>query len=161
MGIALSTAGIEVGYGTGTLTTKPTSLKELPDVKSTPDFNPEPNGLDCTTLKEKVAKQYVDGLRDYGSTIQFTVNLTKELLSVWDAWCEDVKTKQKTDDTACGWIQIKHPSLDKAVVVPVSPVPLGLPPAEVDNIYEGTLFVTPLAGAQWAEPIEISSSTGE
>ncbi len=159
MGIPLSTAGVKIGYGTSKLAEKPTSFKNLPDIKSSPDFNVEPNGLDSTTLAEEVAKQYIEGLRDYGSSIQFTANLTKELIGIWDTWCSEVKEKQKTEATACGWIEIIHPGLDKAAVIPVSPVELGLPAMEVDSILETTLYVTPLGGAEWVVPITIS--TGE
>lgn len=156
MGIALNTAGILVGYATGTLTSKPTSYKEIPDIKSTPDFNVEPNGLDCTVLSETVAKQYIEGLKDYGSSIQFIANLTKTLIDVWDPWCEAVKTAQATDANACGWIEITHPKLEKAVAIAVTPVALGMPPSEVDSVWEATLFATPLKGAEWITKIAIT-----
>lgn len=155
MGIALSTAGILVGYATGTLTQKPTSYKELPDIKSTPDFNVEPNGLDCTVLSETVAKQYIDGLKDYGSAISFNANINSPLIKKWNDWCDDIATKRVTEPNTCGWIEIKHPKLDQASILPVSPVKIGIPGSEVDAVWETSLFATPLAGAEWVEPVEI------
>lgn len=161
MGIALSTAGVEVGYALGTLASRPTTgYKEIPDIKSTPDFNVDPNGIDVTNLKEKVAKQYVEGLRDYGSTVQFGANLTKSVIKVWEQDICDVALASNSETPVC-WIQIAHPSLDKGVFIPTQPVRMGLPSMEVDSALETTLYAMPLAGADWQDKVDIADDTTE
>lgn len=163
MGVAITTAGVIVGYAVGNLGTKPTEFKEIPDIKSTPDFNVEDSGIDCTVLSETVAKQYTQGLKDYGSSIEFTANLTKRIITVWNKFYNDVKTAQNAISATgneCGWIAIHHPKLGQDVILPCTPSALGLPAMEVDSVVEETLRVTPLAGAEFVETVTITPDTG-
>lgn len=156
MGIALSTIGVKVFYGYGAdEATIPSSFTQLKDIVSTPDFNVEPNGIDVTTLDETVAHRYVEGLRDYGTSVQFTANLTTELISTWNGIVEKVEAEKKKESggTPYLWIEIVHPDLDQAVFIPTQPIALGLPAMEVDSAMQTTLYCTPQAGAQWDDPI--------
>ena len=71
MGIALSTAGVTVGYATETTAgTRPTTgFKLIPDIKEVPEMNPEPESLETTTLAATEFKTYTEGLKDLGPTI--------------------------------------------------------------------------------------------
>lgn len=152
MGIAFSTAGMKVLYAMETTAgTRPTTgYKEIPDIKSTPDYNTEPNGIDVTTLSETVALQYVEGLRDYGSSLSFTANLTNELTTAWDAFCEAAETGEKTGLKP--WIQIIHPKLTKAWFAPGSPVKMSMPTAETNAALETTVYIVPAGGGVWDTP---------
>lgn len=164
MGVAITTAGVTVGYAVGKLSSKPTKFAEIPDIKSTPDFNVEDSGIDCTTLAETVAKQYTAGLKDYGSSIEFTANLTKRIITVWTKFYDDVKTAQTAGAATgeeCGWIAIHHPKLSQDVVLPCTPSALGLPAMEVDAVVEETLRVTPLGGAEWVATVTITPDAAE
>ena len=68
-GVALSTAGVTVGYAVETTAgTRPTSgYTAIPDIKSTPELNPEPEAHEATDLEETEYKFYVAGLKAHGS----------------------------------------------------------------------------------------------
>ena len=81
MGIALSTAGVTIGYAVEeTVGERPTTgYKNIPDVKSIPEMNPEPETLESTTLAETEYKTYIEGLKDLGGALSFTANLQLNL----------------------------------------------------------------------------------
>ena len=90
MAINLSTAGIHLKYAVETTAgTRPTTgYVDLVGVKSTPSMNPSPDTLETTTLNETEYKTYIDGLKDLGGALEFTFNLTEELVGLWDALIE-------------------------------------------------------------------------
>ena len=77
MGVAidLSTAGIRIGYAyEATSGTRPTSgYTNLPNPKSIPDMNPQPNALDITSLNDTEWKRYMEGLKDMGGSLEFCI----------------------------------------------------------------------------------------
>ena len=87
MAINLSTAGVQLLYAVEeTKGTRPTSgYTRIYGIKSTPSLNPAPETIETTTLDELEYKTYVDGLKDLGGALEFTFNLTEELIEKWDA----------------------------------------------------------------------------
>ena len=59
MALEISTAGIQLRYAVETTAgTRPTtSYQVVPNIKSTPDFNPEPSTLEVTDLSDLVWKR--------------------------------------------------------------------------------------------------------
>ena len=150
-GIALSTAGVVVGYAVETTSnTRPTSgYAPIPDIKETPDYNPEPETIEATDLEETEQKFYVAGLKDVGGALSFTANFTQKLQDTWDALIEEYETA-----LAAGlrvWFEIKHPKLQKSVFFPGEPAKMGLPSMSVSSILETTLYITPNGAPEWAE----------
>ena len=82
----LSTAGMTLQYAVETSAgTRPTTgYIEIPEVKSMPSFNPSPNTIDSTTLKETEYMTYVQGLKDLGGALEYGANLTEDLIDAWD-----------------------------------------------------------------------------
>ena len=82
MAINLSTAGVKLAYAVEeTAGTRRTSgYTRIYGVKSTPSLNPSPDTLDTSTLDELEYKTYIDGLKDLGGALEFTFNLTEELI---------------------------------------------------------------------------------
>ena len=62
-----------------------TGFTEIPNIKETPDFNPEPSTLEVTDLSDTVWKRYIAGLKDPGGALTFTANLTSAFKSAWEA----------------------------------------------------------------------------
>lgn len=148
MGIAISTAGVTVGYAVETTAgTKPTAGYTLiPDIKKTPSLNPSPNGLDSTVLSETEYKTYINGLKDLGGSLEFTANLTEALITAWGelttAFAGLTGGKQI-------WFEIKHPDLTKSVFFKGEPTKIGLPEFTVDVVSEVSLFVAPISALAW------------
>lgn len=149
MGIALSTAGVTVGYAVEvTAGTRPTTgYTTIPDIKSVPEMNPEPSTLESTDLSQTEYKTYIEGLKDLGGALSFTANFTTELEGVWAELVEEYQTA-KTSSKAI-WFEVKHPGLTKSVFFTGQPSAMGLPEMSVDAILETNLYITPTNAPVW------------
>lgn len=155
MGLAISTAGVTVGYAVETTKgTKPTSgFIDIPDVKEVPEMNPEPETLETTVLKETEYKTYTEGLKDLGGALPFLANYTEELTTVWETLVEAYKTAEA--DGKQVWFEIKHPKLAKSVFFTGQPSTMGLPAMAVNSVLETNLYITPTNAPKW----DIKSTT--
>ena len=142
--INLSTLGIKLGYAVeATAGTRPTSgYTQLVGVKSTPSLNPSPDTLETTTLEETEFKTYVDGLKDLGGALEFTFNLTEDLISQWDALMTAYTTAKATSKNT--WFVIVIPGLTNAYYFPGNPSSMGLPETSVNAVLETTNYITPV-----------------
>ena len=145
MAINLSTAGIHLYYAVekakGTRPTAKADYKDLLGVKSTPDLNPAPDTLETTTLNETEWKTYIDGLKDMGGALEFTFNLTQELVELWDELMEAYESAKATG--LATWFLIDIPGLTEGFFFPGNPSSMGLPAAEVSSVLEITNRITP------------------
>lgn len=148
-GIALSTAGVTVGYAVETQAgVRPTTGYTLiPDLKEIPDFNPEPETHEATDLEEEEYKFYIMGLKDIGGALGFTANFTDKLQTEWDtlvdAYEEAIESNKRT------WFEIKHPKLTKSVFFPGEPSRMGLPGMTTNSIMETSVYIVPTGAPEW------------
>jgi hypothetical protein len=149
MGIAISTAGVTVGYAVeATKGTRPTTgYTKIPDVKEVPEMNPEPETLETTDLSQTEYKTYIEGLKDLGGALSFLANYTTELETVWGALV--AASKEAMDEGKATWFEIKHPKLDKSVFFTGQPSEMGLPAMSVGSVLETNLFITPTNAPTW------------
>ncbi len=143
MAINLSTAGIALKYAVeATKGTRPTTgYTRIYGAKSTPSLNPAPDTLETTTLDETEFKTYIDGLKDLGGALEFTFNLTEDLITAWDALIEAYETA-KADQKAT-WFVIEIPGLTNAFYFTGNPSDMGLPETSVNSVLEITNYITP------------------
>lgn len=149
MGIAISTAGVTVGYAVEkTKGTRPTTgFTLIPDIKEVPELNPEPETLDSTTLAATEYKTYIEGLKDLGGALSFLANYTSELETVWSKLVTDAQTAAGTG--LATWFEIKHPKIDKSVWLTAQPSAMGLPAMSVGSVLEINLYITPTNAPAW------------
>ena len=149
MGIAISTAGVTFGYVVETSKgVRPTSSYILiPDVKSIPEMNPEPETLETTDLSQTEFKTYIEGLKDLGGALSFTANFTEELEDAWGELVETYKTAIASGLSV--WFEVKHPKLEKSVFFTGQPSAMGLPEISVNAVLETNLYVTPTNAPAW------------
>lgn len=149
MGIALSTAGVTIGYAVeATAKTRPVSGYTLiPDVKEIPEMNPEPETLETTTLAETEYKTYIEGLKDLGGALSFLANYTTELESAWGELVEEYQTAKAAGKAV--WFEVKHPGLEKSVFFTGQPSAMGLPAMSVNSVLETNLYITPTNAPAW------------
>lgn len=142
--INLSTLGIKMGYAVeSTAGTRPTSgYTQLIGVKSTPSLNPSPDTLETTTLEETEYKTYVDGLKDLGGALEFTFNLTEDLLAQWDTLMTAYEAGKASEKNT--WFVIVIPGLTNAYYFPGNPSAMGLPETSVNAVLETTNYITPV-----------------
>ena len=148
-GIALSTAGVTVGWAAETTAnTRPaTGYKAIPDLKEVPDFNPEPETHEATDLEETEYKFYVAGLKDIGGALAFLANFTQKLQTEWEELVEAYKTANEGGKRI--WFEIKHPKLAKSVFFPGEPASMGLPAMSVNGVLETNVYITPNGAPEW------------
>lgn len=141
--INLSTAGVSLQYAVeATAGTRPTSgYTKLTGLKSTPSLNPAPETLESTTLDELEFKTYVKGLRDLGGSLEFTFNLTQNLVDEWDALITAYETAKATNKAT--WFTVVIPGLSKAFYFTGEPSAMGVPETSVNSILEITNYITP------------------
>ena len=86
-------------------------------------------------------KTYIDGLKDLGGALEFTFNLTQELVEAW----EELMTAYETAKTAgkATWFVIDIPGLTKAFYFTGNPSNMGIPETSVNAVLEITNYITP------------------
>ena len=155
MAINLSTIGVQLHYAVeSTAGTRPTSgYTRVYGIKSTPSLNPAPDTIETTTLDELEYKTYVDGLKDLGGALEFTFNLTEDLITAWDALMTAHETAKASNKAT--WFCIAVPGLSDAFYFPGNPSAMGLPETSVNTVLEITNYITP-TGA----PVKAAKPTG-
>ncbi len=158
MAINLSTAGVQLWYAVeSTAGTRPTSgYVRITGIKSTPSLNPAPDTLETTTLDETEYKTYIDGLKDLGGALEFTFNLTEELITTWETLMDAYEAGKLANKAT--WFAIVVPGLTKAFYFTGNPSDMGLPETEVNTVLEITNYITPTnAPGKYDKPAEYVS----
>lgn len=151
--INLSTAGVYLAYAVEeTAGTRPTTgYTRLTGAKSTPSLNPSPETLETTTLDETEYKTYIDGLKDLGGALEFTFNLTEELVTQWSTLMTAYETAKAAGKAT--WFTIVIPGLTNSFYFTGNPSAMGLPETSVSSVLEITNYITPTnAPASYAKP---------
>lgn len=158
MAINLSTIGVQLHYAVETSAgERPTSgYTRIYGIKSTPSLNPSPDTIETTTLDELEYKTYVDGLKDLGGALEFTFNLTEELIEKWDALMEAYNAGKAAEKRT--WFAIVVPGLSDAFYFPGNPSSMGLPETSVNTVLEITNYITPVGAPVKAAKPESSES---
>jgi hypothetical protein len=149
-----TTIGTKVYLGFETTAgVRPTKLSEFTlwkECTSHPDFNPEREQIETTTLIEENNKTYTQGLRDFGS-LEFGSNLTQEVLDMFLEESTGILAKFKENDAEGKgmWICIDIKNVDKSYFIPVEPQDFGLPSAETNSKYELTVRFNATGDAGW------------
>ena len=72
-----------------------------------PSFNPAPETIESTTLEETEYKTYVPGLKDLGGALEFTANLTDDLVDFWEDLLDEHATAFAAGIDV--WFAVVHP----------------------------------------------------
>ena len=122
------------------------------DARSHPDFNPERDQVETTTLCQTNNHTYEDGLMDFG-TLEFGSNMTQETFDMFLADGGYVSQYAEKAEQGLGlWICVHVQGINKAYYVPVKPQPFGLPEGEAgSNAYELIVRFSVTGDAGWHE----------
>ena len=142
MALEISTAGVELRYCVETNAgTRPTTgYTKVPNIKETPDFNPEPSTLEVTDLSDLVWKRYIAGLKDPGGALSFTANLTSAFKTAWTALVSAYTTGIASSKQT--WFEIVVPTVGSFFFAGI-PSELGINGMSVDSVAETSVYVTP------------------
>jgi len=144
-----STAGIVVKFCVETTAgTRPTTgYTTLPNIKQTPDANPQPSALQVTDLSDKEWHRFIPGLKSVGDSLGFTANLTRAFMTAWGSLVTASETARESDKAT--WFEVAIPNFDSFYFAGY-PSPLGLKGMDVDQVAEIDAFVTPNQIVGWA-----------
>ena len=150
--------GTKVYYGFETVAgTRPTAKNGytlFDDCTSHPDFNPEREQIETTTLKQENNKTYTQGLKDYGA-VEFGFNLTQ---SVLDQFLDPntgivALAKQNAEQGKRMWICIDIKHINKSFFLPVEPQDFGLPAGAINSKYDLTVRFNVVDDAGWYDDL--------
>lgn len=153
-GQALSSIGVTFGYGLGTLTTAPTTWKEIEECVSIGGVEVTQEKLDATPLKSK-RKKYVAGHEDTGGELQTVFNDSDEFEKQWG---EMLTAYDGRTTNQVMWFCAYHPSKAKMRVYIVEPGSIPAPEYAVGNVLQYTITNTlidlpePIAAKKPTEP---------
>lgn len=150
MGIALTSIGIKISYAMeATKGTRPTTgYTLLPDLKSIPDFNPQPNTADATTFDNLEYTSYVKLLKDIGGALEFNANLTQDL---YDKWSVMITARNNLTDGKQMWYCVDIPNFDKSIFFTGDPSEMGIPSAEANSLLETSVYIVPTSEPVFAD----------
>lgn len=142
MALELSTAGVSLKYCVETTAgTRPTaSYTAVPNIKETPDFNPEPSTLEVTDLSDTVWKRYIAGLKDPVGALSFTANLTSAFKTAWETLVSAYETGIASSKAT--WFEINVPTVGSFYFAGI-PSELGINGMSVDAVAEVSVYITP------------------
>lgn len=150
--------GTKVRYAFETVAgQRPTALKDYKlweDCTSHPDFNPEREQIETTTLVQENNKTYTSGLKDLG-VLEFGFNLTQEVLDSFltkDSGIYDLAEKNLADGKRM-WISVDIKYIDKSYFIPVEPQKFGLPGGQTNSKYELVVRFNPSGDGDWYDDL--------
>ena len=145
----IATAGASLGYAIEAVAdTRPSSgYQKIPNVKSTPDLNPEPSTLEVTDLADTTWKRYIPGMKDPGGALGFNCNNTDEFQAAWAALCYLDGLARAGGKSM--WFVLTLPGLTDSFFFKAIPSSLGVIGMEVDAVAEVTAYVSPNAVTGW------------
>ena len=148
MALEFNTIGVKLKYCVETTSgTRPTTgYTQIPDIKSTPSIDINPNKLEVTNLEDEY-RRYIDGVKDVGDSFDFTANLTADLKTKWAALVSAAKSGAASSLKT--WFEICIPNFDSFFFAGI-PTELGVNELGVDAVIESTLHVVPNEIAGWA-----------
>ena len=148
MALEFNTIGVKLKYKTETSAgTRPTSgFTQIPDIKSTPAIDINPNKLEVTNLEDEY-QRFIDGVKSVGDSFDFTANLTADLKTKW-ASCVSAANAAWVSGKAT-WFEISIPNFDSFYFAGI-PTELGVNEMGVDAVVESTLHIVPNQIEGWA-----------
>lgn len=149
MSLELSTSGVLLKYACETTAgTRPTTgYTQIPNIKSIPDFNPEPESLEVTDLSDTEWRRYIPGLKDPGGALAFTANLTTSFKTAWEALVTAATTAAASSKAT--WFEIYVPTFGSFFFAGI-PSSLGMTAMDVNSVLEVEAYITPNKIHGWA-----------
>lgn len=135
---ALSTIGVIFGWGLGTLTTPPTTFKQIEECISIGGVSVTKDNIDVTPLESK-RKKYTGGHEDTGGELETVFNDTDTFDEQWGAMLEAYDGRTSGQSM---WFCAYHPSKTKMTVYIVEPGSLPAPEFTVGSALQYTITNT-------------------
>ena len=148
----LSTAGVLVKYIVEAAAgTRPSSgYTTIPNIRSTPDLNPEPSSLEVTDLSDTDYKRFIPGLKSVDGALPFLASNTNAFQTAWAALVSAYAAGAAATPAKSTWFEIMIPGMTNSFYFAGVPTALGLAAMDVDAVAEITGYITPNLITGWA-----------
>lgn len=148
MALELSTIGVKLLYCTETNAgTRPTTgYTEVKNITSIGEISATPDQLEVTNL-EDTWKRFIDGVKDGSGEIQIGANFTSAFKTAWETAITAYTTAFGSGKAT--WWEVQVPNF-ASFFFAGKPADLGLPSIEVNNVFAGTVTITPNQIEGWA-----------
>ena len=148
MALEFNTIGVKLKWAVETTKgSRPTTgFVQIPDIKSTPAIDINPNKIEVTNLEDEY-RRYIDGVKDVGDSFDFTANLTADLKTKWNSCVSAAETAWASQKAT--WFEISIPNFDSFYFAGI-PGELGVNELGVDAVIESTLHIVPNQIGGWA-----------
>ena len=135
----ISTLGVKLGYGVGTVETKPTSFTWLERVNSIGGIALSTEQIDASALEDYISK-YVAGRQDTGGTWEVTFNLSNDVVSQLQTMIEAYQGMQNPSKM---WFTVWSPYMSKAFyVIAQVPESIAMPEFSQNSLQTATMTFT-------------------
>lgn len=148
MALEFNTIGVKLKWAVETTKgSRPASgYVQIPDIKSTPAIDINPNKIEVTNLEDEY-RRYVDGVKDVGDSFDFVANLTADMKNKWNSCVTAAETAWASEKST--WFEISIPNFDSFYFAGI-PGELGVNEMGVDAVIESTLHIVPNQIGGWA-----------
>lgn len=140
--VVQSAAGIKMYTATeataGTLPT--TGWTEIANIVDLPEYAAPRAGLDYTPISETVAHRYIPGLIDGGDSWSFTVNMSEDFVTAWNAL--EATAMAAFAEGKATWFAVVVPGWDNAFYIAGIPNQILWAGAGVDEVFQGDASIT-------------------
>lgn len=133
----ISTLGVKLGYGIGTVADKPDSFKWLERVNSIGGITLETEQIDASALEDLVSR-YVQGRQDTGGTWEVTFNLSNDVVEQLEGLISEYQGLASGQKM---WFEVWSPYMEKAFFV-IAQVPANIPMPEFSQNELQTVAMT-------------------
>lgn len=128
-----------------TQSTKPTINTAINDIVSIGELSGSPDNLDCTNLAASW-RQYIPGIKDTGGDFTMTANMTKTFLTAWNTLVSAAATGKAAGKAT--WFAVTVTGVG-VFEFKGEPVDLGLPSADINQVYQVTCHIVPTDITGW------------
>lgn len=148
MALEFNTIGVKLKWKSeSSAGTRPTSgYTQIPDIKSTPAIDINPNKIEVTNLEDEY-QRFIDGVKSVGDSFDFTANLTADLKTKWASCVAAAEAAWVSGKST--WFEISVPNFDSFYFAGI-PTELGVNEMGVDAVIESTLHIVPNQIEGWA-----------
>lgn len=126
--------------------TKPSSFNTaITEIVSLGELSGSPDNLDATTLAD-TWRAYIAGIKDTGGDFTLTANMTKTFLTAWNTLVTAFTTAKAAGKAV--WFEITVTGVGTFDFTG-EPVELGLPSADINQVYQVTAHIVPTSVTGW------------
>ena len=126
--------------------TKPSSITtEITGIVSLGELSGSPDNLDATTLAD-TWRNYIAGIKDTGGDFTLTANMTKTFLTAWNTLVTAFTTAKASGKAV--WFEVTVTGVGTFDFTG-EPVELGLPSADINQVYQVTAHIVPSKVTGW------------